>query len=60
MDEIMEDRGEPAAARVAAARLLHDAGMLDEGAAAERPADHSSVPELDAEIAELQARVGKT
>lgn len=59
MDEIMEDKEGPAAARVAAARLLFDAGYLEEGASAGPPAEQASLPELDAEIARLEADVGK-
>ena len=60
MDEIMEDKEAPAAARVQAARLLHDAGFLDDDDPEAPAADRSTVSELDAEIARLQAGdVGK-
>jgi hypothetical protein len=57
MDEIVEDREAPAAARVQAGRLLFDAGMLEDGEPGAAPADRSTVSELDAEIARLS--VGK-
>ena len=51
----MEDREDAAAAaRVAAARLLFDAGYLEDSEGGERPADQATVPELDAEIAKLE------
>jgi hypothetical protein len=54
MIDIMEEEDGASAARVAAARLLFDAGYLEDSEAGERPADQATVPELDAEIAKLE------
>ena len=57
MVNIALNESESGAARVAAARLATE---LDDGATvAGPPADQATLPELDAEIARLQAAVGK-
>src|SRR5262245_40279425 len=60
MTKIMEDEDAAASARVAAGRLLWDVGQAVPAATAAKPAEELEPSELDAEIARLQALVGKT